>query len=69
MAVTVECVWCPCVWPWQFDVIVTYPRGWRCQLDVVCARVCVTHVRTKHIQLSSLWQLDVVGAHLYRDDS
>ena len=40
MAVTVECVWCPRVWPWQFDVIVTYPRGWRCQLDVVCARVC-----------------------------
>ena len=33
------------------------PRGWWCQLDVVCARVC------------SCVQLDVVGAHLYGDDS
>ena len=27
LAVTVECVWCPGVWPWTFDVIGTHEFG------------------------------------------
>ena len=27
MAVTLECVWCPRVWPWPFDVIGTHEFG------------------------------------------
>ena len=42
---TVECVWCPRVWPWSFDVIGTHGFGdaswmWFVPACVAVAVVC-----------------------------
>ena len=75
MAVTVECVWYPRVWPWPFDVIGTHevlvmPVGYG-----LCQRVCMWQLRVFGAPLyvggswnswvaRCDWQVNVVGAHV-----
>ena len=65
MAVTIECVWCLRMWPWQLDVIGSHEFGgdsWMWFATHVCGAMADGRGYCPRVWR---WQLEVIGFHVF----